>query len=584
VEPATLVYTPAPKEGSVAEPGDRLTALRELVPEAFVEGALDLDRLRAALGDPPVQEGPERYGLSWAGKAEAIAQVRRPATGRLVPCPDDSWGWHTTGHVLVEGDNLEVLRLLQPSLAGRVGLIYIDPPYNTGEDFVYRDDFRDPLAAYLRATGQDPAGGDRLETAGRYHSRWLSMMYPRLHLARSLLRPDGLLLVSIDEHEHRNLVLLLCEIFGEENLLGDFIWKKKSGGGSDARGMVLDHEYVVCFARSAATRLRDDPKAEVSTSYAHVDSRGPYALERLDKQNLGYEASLDFPIEGPDGRSYRVHHKDPRRKQARWRWSRKTVSERADELVFRGGFVYTKNHRKAGSRPRSLLVDGRFGRTRTGRADLVSLFGDEVLDHPKPVRLIQHFVRIATRPDDLVLDFFAGSATTAHAVYACNAEDGGDRRFLCVQLPEPCAEGTAASAHGFEHIAGIARERIRRAANGLPEAAIADDRGCRVFRLESGEALPSTPRESCLVWAIILASGLPLTALTEPIGEHTWSVEGGSLLVCLDPRVPLDGFRALLARDPREIACLDSAFAGDDALRVQVGLEAKRAGVRLRTP
>ena len=581
-----------------ANRGALLAELQELAPEAFVGDELDWSRLPDALGVSPP---PERYGLGFAGKAEAIRQVEIEPAGTLRPRRSLSRDWDSTGNVLVQGDNLEVLRLLQRACRGQVGLIYIDPPYNTGQDFVYSDDFRDPLERYLRLTGQD--GQERpVDVAGRLHSRWLAMMYPRLHLARRLLRPDGVILVSIDEHEHRNLVLLLCEIFGEENHLGDFIWKKKSGGGSDAAAMVLDHEYVVCFGRSEAARLRDDPRAEVETRYPHSDALGDYSLERLDKQNLGYEASLDFPIEGPDGTTYRVAHKDPQRKQARWRWSRKSVSERYDELVFRKGCVYTKNRRKPGARPRSLLVDRRFGRTRTGRADLVALFGDEVLEHPKPVALIRHFLRIASRPDDLVLDFFAGSATTAQAVLDSNTEEGVSRRFLLIQLPEACPEGSLARSHGLETVADIARERIRRAAEALPPPREGEDRGWRTFQLDSScwrpwdvaddletalrthadHALPDRDDDDRL-WEILLASSRPLTALTDQIGVATHATRDGGLVCCLATEIDQVRIRLLLDREPGEIILLDRAFGGDDSLRVQAALEASRRGVRLRT-
>jgi adenine-specific DNA-methyltransferase len=579
-------------------PTDRLARLRELAPEAFVGDELDWSRLPDALGVSPP---PERYGLGFAGKADALRQVELKPSGTLRPAPTSSDSWQTTGNVLVEGDNLEVLRLLQRSLPGQVGLIYIDPPYNTGQDFVYSDDFRDPLQSYLRQTGQSGAAKP-VDVAGRYHSRWLAMMLPRLHLARRLLRQDGVLLVSIDEHEHRNLVLLLCEIFGEECHLGDFIWKKKSGGGSDASAMVLDHEYVVAFGRSASARLHDDPLAEVETHYAHRDERGAYSLERLDKQNLGYEPSLDFPIEGPDGAVYRVAHKDPDRKQARWRWSQRSVTERYGELVFRKGNVYTRNYQKPGARPRSLLVDRRFGRTRTGRADLVSLFGAEVLEHPKPVRLLRHLIRIASSPDDLVLDFFAGSGTTGHAVLAGNAEEGTSRRFVLVQLPEPCPAGSLASSFGLATIADITRERIRRATAALPPARPEEDRGCRVFRLAAscwrpwsgsgdpkGEllahadaALPDRSEQDRL-WELLITAGRPLTERLETIDESTWRTADGRLICSLAPAVDGPALGELLDREPEEIILADRAFDGDDSLRLQASIDAARRGVRLRT-
>ncbi|MEE2828207.1 MAG: site-specific DNA-methyltransferase [Myxococcota bacterium] len=404
------------------------------------------------------KEPQEEYGLNWRGKAAAFAEAARAPDATLVPQPERSLGWDRTANLFIEGDNLPALKLLREDHAGQVGMIYIDPPYNTGQQFTYDDRFAD-------------------------HSRWLSMMAPRLVLARELLRDDGLLFVSIDENEHRNLLLLLCEIFGEEHYLGDLVWKKKSGGGSDAAAFIVDHEYIPCFRKTAAARFGTDTEATVTTSYPHEDERGRYSLERLDKQNLGYEPGLDFPIEGPEGRSYTVHHKDPKNKRARWRWSSKSVSERYDELVFRGACVYTKNYEKKGARPRSLLVERRFGRTRSGKHDLQALFDSVMLDYPKPVRLLRHLIRIASQPDSLVLDFFAGSGTTAQAVLEANQEDGGTRRWICAQLDEAVDPDCDAAKMGLSTISQIAIERIRRASASLPDPRPDEDRGFRVFSL-----------------------------------------------------------------------------------------------------
>ena len=474
---------------------ERLEALRALFPEAFAEGRVDLERLRQALGEA-VDGGPERYAFTWAGKGEAIRLLQVPTEAALAPAPEDSVGFEETGHVFIEGDNLEALKLLYKPCAGRVKMIYIDPPYNTGGEFVYRDDYSDPLGTYLRLTGQSDRRGNLLtsnpETSGRHHSAWLSMMYPRLFLARQLLRDDGVIFVSIDEHERHNLQLLLNEIFGEENLVADLIWKKKSGGGSDAKEIVVDHEHILAYGRSRPAALFADKGATAATRYNETDDEGRrYSLDRLDKPSLGYQESLDFPIEGPDGRTYRVPHADPRRKVARWRWSRKRVEERRGELVFRWPHVYTRNYEKEGSRPRSLLVDRRFGRTRTGKTDLTALFGAEVLERAKPVRLIKHLCAIATGPEDIVLDFFAGSGTTGQAVMELNREDGGRRRWILVQLPEPTGERSAARAEGLGTIAGICAERLRRSICRLREeegappggGAPEEDLGFRLFRL-----------------------------------------------------------------------------------------------------
>ena len=487
---------------------DRLEALKALVPEAFSEGRLDLERLRQALGEAAA-DGPERYAFTWAGRGEAIRLLRVPTRATLAPAPAAAVNFEEARNVFIEGDNLEALKLLYKGCAGRVKMIYIDPPYNTGGEFVYPDDYSDPLGTYLRITAQSDRRGNLLtsnpETSGRYHSAWLSMMYPRLFLARQLLRDDGIIFVSIDEHERHNLQLLMNEIFGEENLVADLIWKKKSGGGSDVKEIVVDHEYILAYGRSRPTALFPDKGAAATTRYNETDDEGRrYSLDRLDKPSLGYQASLDFPIEGPDGRTYRVPHADPRRKIARWRWSRQRVEERYDELVFRWPHVYTRNYEKQGSRPRSLLVDRRFGRTRTGKTDLAAVFGSEVLERAKPVRLIKHLCAIATGPEDLVLDFFAGSGTTGQAVMELNREDGGRRRWILVQLPEPTGEQSVARAEGLGTISGICAERLRRSIARLRKGgsgpAVEDegpeDLGFRLFRLAESNFRPwSAPGE-----------------------------------------------------------------------------------------
>ncbi len=586
---------------------ERLESLRALFPEAFREGRLDLDRLREALGEA-VEAGPERYAFTWAGKGEALQLLRVPTRASLAPAPEASVGFETARNLLVEGDNLEALKLLYKACSGRVKMIYIDPPYNTGGEFVYPDDYADPLGPYLQLTGQSDRQGHLLasnpETSGRFHSAWLSMMYPRLFLARHLLREDGILFVSIDEHERHNLQLLLNEIFGEENLVADLIWKKKSGGGSDAKEIVVDHEYILAYARSRPAALFADRGATAATRYNRTDEEGRrYSLDRLDKPSLGYQESLDFPIEGPDGRTYRVPHADPRRKVARWRWSRKRVEERRGELVFRWPHVYTRNYEKEGSRPRSLLVDPRFGRTRTGKTDLTALFGAEVLERAKPVRLVKHLCAIATGPEDIVLDFFAGSGTTGQAVMELNREDGGRRRWILVQLPEPTGEKSAAKAEGLGTIAEICAERLRRGMarlrgnGGPPAGGEAEDPGFRLFRLAESsfrswpamEAGDPEEYESALerfvdplvdgwqpmdvLFEVALKEGFGLDSRVTRLdgtGENTVyrltdEERDQSFHLCLDGEVKAESLRSLgLGRDDLLI-CRDAALTDEAA-------------------
>ncbi|WP_424859876.1 site-specific DNA-methyltransferase [Tepidimonas sp. HKU77] len=321
-----------PETRSIDGVAENIRRLKALFPELVTEGpngaAVNVDVLKALVGDATVTDADEKYGLNWHGKRRARQLALTPSTGTLRPCPEDSVDWDTTQNLMIEGDNLEVLKLLQKSYAGKVKLIYIDPPYNTGNDFVYPDDYQDSIKNYLELTGQVEGGkkiSSNTEASGRFHTDWLNMMYPRLKLARTLLREDGLLLVSIDESEFANLQAICSEVFGDENRICDFVWKSKSGGANDSRHVAIDHEYILVFARNAKlVSFKLDTDAEVTTNYNYRDERGEYSLDRLDKQSLGYIESLDFPIVGPDGVTYRVEHKNPEQKVARWRWSRET--------------------------------------------------------------------------------------------------------------------------------------------------------------------------------------------------------------------------------------------------------------------
>ena len=543
--------------------------LKALFPESFTEGKIDFEVLQQLLGGS-VEECEEKYGLNWHGKRQARQLALTPSTGTLRPRPEESVDWDTTRNLMIEGDNLEVLKLLQKSYAGKVKLIYIDPPYNTGKDFIYPDDYRDNIRNYLELTGQIDGEKRKLssntEASGRFHTDWLNMMYPRLKLARNLMRDDGVIFISIDENENANLRALCNEIFGEETFICEFIWKKKSGGGGDVGSVVIDHEYVLCYGRTTEPGLKNDPEAEVTTSYNKVDEDGRfYSLDRLDKQSLGYQESLDFPIEGPDGRSYRVIHKDPDHKVARWRWGKKMVNERYDELVFKWPHVYTKNYeKKAGAKPRSLLVDERFGRTRTGKTDLKAIFQVEVMDFPKPVRLMRHLLDIVVDSGDIALDFFAGSCPLGQAVF--ESLDSDAIRFILVQLPEPVSaesqNGRNSLSVGCKTVADIGKERLRRSARKVrnENPLFSGDLGFRVFKLDTsnirawepdgddleGTLLDSIDRvkpdrsEEDILYELLLKLGLDLCVPIETrtiAGKTVRAIGSGRLTACLDGHI-----------------------------------------------
>lgn len=317
-------------------------------------------------------------------------------------------------HILIEGDNYASLKLLLKTHRNKIDFIYIDPPYNTGnKDFKYGDSFVDKNDEYR-------------------HSKWLNFMTIRLKLAKSLLTENGIIAISVDDKEQAHLKLLCDSTFGENNFLGNLIWKSKSGGANDSSAFGIDHEYVLCYAKNfLKITINNDMGGTVTTSYNQEDEFGKYALDRLDKQSLGYQPSLDFPIIGPDGKEYVVQHKDPNHKKARWRWSKDTVEEKYNELVFKYPYVYTKNYeKKDGVKPRSILFDERFGRTRTGSTDLSKILNKNDFPYPKPVALIKYLVSVCCNNSGTILDFFAGSGTTGQAVLELNKEDGGNRKFI----------------------------------------------------------------------------------------------------------------------------------------------------------
>ena len=408
------------------------------------EGTFDFEKFKAVLQQKEVDFFTESYSLQWLGKQYARLLATDPVT-TLLRADEAHNALPENAHsqnLLLKGDNLEVLKHLTNAYYEKVKMIYIDPPYNTGSDgFVYQDDrkFTVPQLAQLAGVSEEVA--QRIlsftQSKSNSHSAWLTFMYPRLYIARQLLKDDGVIFVSIDDNEVAQLRLLMDEVFGEDNFVSQLIWKSKSGGANDSRFFANDHEYILCYARNIDRLVVNiDKNATVSTSYNLEDKKGKYALDRLDKQSIRYSKSLDYEIKDKEGNSYFPNHKNPNEPNATWRWGKETVEERYNELVFKDGYVYTKNYQKEGSIPRSLLIDERFGRTRTGKTDFTSLFEGAYFSAPKPVKLMKFLIEIGTNPNDLILDFFAGSGTTADAVMQLNAKDEGNRRFILVQLPE----------------------------------------------------------------------------------------------------------------------------------------------------
>ena len=621
--------------GSSQSPIDeKINALRALMPEVFDEGKIDWEKLKATLGES-VDFSNERYVLNWAGKSDAFRVMQRPSSATLVPCREESVDFDTTQNIFIEGENMEVLKVLQKSYFGKIKMIYIDPPYNTGNDsFIYPDKFSETKEAYLRRVGDKDEDGymtrdgmfrKNSKENGQYHSNWLSMMMPRLYLAKNLLREDGVIFISIDDNEVHNLRLLMNEIFGEENFVAELIWKSKSGGANDSRYIAIDHEYILCYAKDADNLPQFiDKNAVVTTSYNLKDERGEYALDRLDKQSLGYIESLDYPIVGPDGTIYTVEHKNQDVKVARWRWSEETVKDRYDELVFKNGYVYTKNYKKDSSISRSLLIDERFGRTRTGKTDFTDIFEAAYFSSPKPIKLIRYFIDIIDDKEATILDFFAGSGTTAHAVMQLNKEDGGNRKFICVQLSELCDANSEAYKAGYRTIADISKERIRRASAKIRAEVATEqakqqgqlsfddasqtampDLGFKVFKLSDSNfkewrEIHGTDQEQWkqqtidflnpvaenattdnLVYELLLKNGKNLNS-TIRHEQGCYNINSGELILLLESanQATLD---YALSQHPQKVIALDSLFEGNDQLKTNTALQFRDAGINFKT-
>lgn len=364
-----------------------------------------------------IKDNNSRYGLVWSCEQvkekvdNDLSQGSLPYFNPITDLAINQYNPHY--HMLIEGDNYHTLKLLQTTHKEKVNVIYIDPPYNTGnKDFKYNDKFVDSEDSYR-------------------HSKWLSFMKKRLLLAKTLLNDDGVIFLSIDNNEFAQLKLLCDEIFGENNFISNLVWKKKNGGGNDSKFVINEHEYILLYAKNIKSAFfKKDTKATVKMKYPNKDEKGYYQLERLDKQSLGYLKSLDFPIFDKEGKKYIVKQKDTTNPNARWRWSEKKVLEDMDQLVFKNGHVYTKNYQKQEYLPSSILYDERFGRTQSGKILLQKIINKDVFTYPKPLDLIKHLLRISTRENAIVLDFFAGSGTTGHAVLELNKEDGGNRQFI----------------------------------------------------------------------------------------------------------------------------------------------------------
>ena len=474
---------------------DRIEGLKNLFPECFTEDKIDFQKLREVLG-ASVEEGSERYRFTWAGKREAIQLMQSPTRATLVPCHEESVDFETTGNIFIEGDNLEVLKLLYKPYFGRIKAIYIDPPYNTGGDFVYPDNYADPLHTYLELTGQKDGDGNRLtsnvETSGRYHSAWLTMMYPRLFLARQLLQDDGIIFVSIDDHEVHNLRLLMNEVFGEENFVSNIIWQKKYTRSNDARWFSNNHDYILVFARNKEQfKLNLLPRSDAQkATYSNPDNdlKGAWKATPLHAKS-GKNQSV-FKYRFKNGLVW----SPPPGTFPRYAKEMLAELDGNSEIWFGKDGKSTPARKsylsevKSGVTPVTVWLNHEVGNTHEANNELKELLGAGIFDNPKPTRLIKRILQLSTSPseEDIVLDFFAGSCTTADAVLNLNREDGGNRRFIMVQLPESTPEGSTVRNKGYKTISDIGKERVRRILAKMEEGNLfydSTDLGVRVFKL-----------------------------------------------------------------------------------------------------
>ena len=571
--------------------------------------AISFDLLRQMLsGD--VVEGDEVYEFSWVGKKASIAEANKPTRKALRPCPEKSVDWDNTENLYIEGDNLEVLKLLQESYLGKVKMIYIDPPYNTGNDFVYKDDFAMSLEDYEDDLGVYDLDGNRLfkntEANGRFHSDWCSMIYSRLLLARGLLRDDGVIFISIDDNEVDNLIKIGNEVFGEENFIALIPWRKRTAKSDVPFGISQDYEEIICFAKSTAFFASVEGKGR--KYYESDDFPGrPWRVHDLTKQTTASERPNSyFTIVNPKtGDEY------PANPNATWRITADTFEEyyQNDRIVFPGDYPFLRiskpvlrywkedDMKKAGEKFGRVAVSTKLpddiGMSQDGTKEITELFGRKVFNFPKPTSLIKFLVSVTTEKNDLVMDFFSGSGTTADAVMQANANDGGRRKYILIQLPEAIEKNTEAHKANLNNICELARTRIQLAGKqrGIPESV---DIGFRTLKLDesnmndiyyaAGEYTQDllTMLESNvkpgrtdldLLFGCLLEWGLPLSMpykseIIEGYTVHTYN--DGDLIACFDEDISDKVIKEIARRQPLRAVFRDSSFNGSPA-KINVG-------------
>lgn len=558
--------------------------------EGKSEVAIDFDQLRQELSKDIVEGPEERYQFTWPDKRNAIRLANAPTTDTLRPCRDESVDFDNTQNLYIEGDNLQVLKLLRENYLGKVKMIYIDPPYNTGNDFVYNDNFDQDKQEYVHNSGQYDEEGNQLvtnaESNGRFHTDWLNMIYPRLKVAKDLLSEDGVIFISMNDCEQKNLKNACDEIFGGSNFISQMVWQQRKGGGNDSKYVAVDHEYILVYARNITSQVvkwKISQSEEYQKRYNLVEPDGQrYYWDTLVRNGL--QSPIVLNLTTPTGESITINSQ----------WSMERVQNGLKDGTVKftktsnGWSLHHKVYLKGGQVLRSLLTD--YGTNKTACDEQISLFGKLYFDYPKPSSLIKCFAELVASTDSIILDFFSGSATTAHAVMQLNAEDGGKRKFIMVQLPEATDEKSEAYKAGYKNICEIGKERIRRAGRKIKEESPLTtqdlDTGFRVLKLDSsnmedvyytpaefGEGnlfannIKSDRTEEDLLFQTMIELGIELSAKieqTEIAGKTVWNVADGYLLACFDENVNETTITEIAKQQPYYFVMRDSSLANDN--------------------
>jgi adenine-specific DNA-methyltransferase len=593
-----------------------LNFLKSDLPEVFSEGKIDCKKLKQTLGEE-VDDSSERYGLSWAGKSGCFQTIQEQTTATLKPVKDESVNFDIAQNIFIEGDNLEVLKVLQRSYYGKVKMIYIDPPYNTGGDFIYNDNFRKSKKDELVDNGEMDNNGDltrvdglslnRKDSNGHFHSDWLNMMYPRLFLARNLLRQDGVIFVSIDDNESHNLRLIMNEIFGEENFISEIVWEKRFTRSNNAKKFATLTERVLLFRKSDILESLKEPRGEKADStYSNPDNdeRGvwtsvSYVNPATKKQRPNLTYDLVNPITGDIVKhptnawkySREVYEKHIKENKLYWGREGKNTYPRLKRFLFEmeGGMV-----------PVDLWSHKTTGTTDQASKELYDLMGAKIFDFPKPVGLIKRMLSLITQDEDIVLDFFAGSGATAQAVMEQNIKDESNRKWICVQLPELCDENTEAYKAGYKTIAEISKERIKRAGKKIgKENETKVDLGFKVLKLDksnfkvwqgkfenTGKLLDAMAEfvdnvekgsnEENILFELFLKSGLDLNVpieIREFDGSKYYVLDNGKLIIYLGNKITKELSEEIQKSKPEKFICLDGCFQNNDQLKTNISLQ-----------